>query len=189
MEFRNKLEEDCFQIANDIVGSSGSIKIEHNKKLSIDWSKKRSQITFSGLPSKEIDVLSLNLFESSDIYLLVSCKHFEGSRCSAMYIQEWGNIVDVFNRNTSGKTYFGLIVSSTGFQRGCESWAMQNNLGLIPPYKGKTIKWPYDIILKMFRRTLTTYIKVIGRNWKQFKQNSDFYWSIFKLNSDLEYEI
>lgn len=189
MEFRNRLEEDCFRIATGITAGRGTVKIEHNKKLSVDWSKKRDQITFSGLPSKEIDVLSLNLFESSAIYLLVSCKHFEGSRCSATYIQEWGNVIGVFNRNTTGKIYFGLVVSSTGFQRGCESWAMQNNLGLIPPYKGKIIKWPSEIVLKMFSRTITAYIKIIGRNWEKLKRNSDFYWSIFKLNSDLEYEV
>lgn len=189
MEFKNKLEQDCFQIAHEIVANNGSVTIEHNKKICLDWSGKRNQITFSGLPSKEIDVLSLNLLETSGIYLLASCKYFEKSRCSTTYIQEWGNVVDVFNRNNVGKTYFGLVVSSTGFQRGCESWAMQNNLGLTPPYKGKTIQWRYDVVLKMFRRTITAYVKTVGKDWKRFKRDSSFYWDVFKLTSDLEYEI
>ncbi len=137
MRFRNKLEKDCFLIAKKIVASSGSVEIKHNEKLSTDWLHKRSQITFSGLPSKEVDVLSLNLSDGSNIYLLVSCKNFK-SRCLPTHVQEWGNVVDIFNQNAIDKTYFGAVVSSKGFTSGCETWATQNNLGIIPPYKGES---------------------------------------------------
>jgi hypothetical protein len=184
VEFRDSFEKDCYRIADSVVGEDGAIKLEHNLSLSVSFSPKRELITFSGPPKKEIDILSVCLTKFPDVYLLVSCKK---GWSEPKDVQEWGNVLHIFNYYTDDTIYLGAICASTGFMRGCESWAMSNNLALIPPYKGKRLVYPYEIVLIMFKQFLEAYHKVVDKRIKDFVRPSGFYWFSYKLLSEAEY--
>ena len=68
-------------------------------------------------------------------------------------------MVRTMNLYSTATKYFGLIISPGGFWLGCEPWATSYNLGVIPPLKGKQLKFPADTCDQMFERVLTAFQK------------------------------
>src|ERR1035437_5739467 len=143
MNFKNALEEHCFEIARDTLGSS--VQVEHNKRVEIESALFPEVAAFKGPPSKEVDVLVAQLLERPKIMLLISCKEFS-KRAEPAHVQEWAAVVRTLNTYAEGTRYLGLIVSSNGFTSGCEPWATSYNLGIIPPLKGKNIAFSPDAV-------------------------------------------
>jgi hypothetical protein len=152
MSFRNRLEKHCFEIAERVLGTG--VAVEHNKVLQIETALLREVASFRGPPTKEIDVLVAELSSTPKVVLLVSCKLLK-KRAEPAHTQEWCAVVDTMNRYSGETTYFGLVVSPTGFTSGCEAWATSHNLGLIPPLKGTKLAFSEDTILRMFERVIT----------------------------------
>jgi len=81
--------------------------------------------------------------------------------------------------------YFGLVVSSKGFTKGSETWAKADNLGLIPPYRGKAESFKKKQILKMMQRTIHVFLRIIERRgYDSLRENSNFYWMCYKTLAD-----
>ncbi|MFO1085669.1 MAG: hypothetical protein U1E21_13970 [Reyranellaceae bacterium] len=151
MNFKNALEQQCFEIACDALGPT--VRLDHNKRLEIESALFPEVAAFKGPPAKEIDVLAAELCENPKITLLVSCKEF-AKRAEPAHVQEWAAVVRTMNNYSDGTLYLGMVVSSKGFTSGCEAWATSHNLGLIPPLKGRNIVFAPDTVLRMFKRSL-----------------------------------
>lgn len=178
-QFKNSFEEDCYNSCLPFL-SKDSVTIEHNQVVKTE----KTIISFSGKPKKEIDVLALNF--PNNIKLLISCKNYSNSAPPSS-IQEWGDVIKVLNENSIVSTYFGLVISSNGFTSGCESWAKTDNLGIIPPYRGKKETFSKDTILKMMQRTIHVFLRTIERRGHDsLEENNNFYWMCYKNIADFE---
>ena len=151
MNFRNELEEQCYEIAKRVLGDG--VSVEHNKTLQIETALFPEIAAFSGPPKKEIDVLTSELLDEPKIILLVSCKQLT-RKVEPAHIQEWAAVVQTMNKYANGTLYFGLILCPNGFTSGCEPWATSHNLGIIPPLKGRSIEYSQESVRNMFERTL-----------------------------------
>ena len=158
MKFKNQFEKTIYEIAKNVFGDK-STQIEHNKVIVIEDKTSRSTISFSGPPKKEIDVLSVTLSNNKDVQLLVSCKDFANNKAEPAHIQEWCSVLNTMNKHSKKTKYIGIVVSSSGFTSGCESWASSDNIGLIPPIKGNNIKFEEKYVIAMFKRFSTALSK------------------------------
>ncbi len=183
MKFKNPFEKECYDIACKVLKNKNDISIEHNKVIKADFDAGEGIISFTGTPKKEIDVFVLRIRENTK--LLLSVKEHEEHKSPPADIQEWGNVVNTFQKYSINDRFLGMIICSTGFTSGCGSWAMSNNLGLIPPYKGKPIVISKDIILKMLERSIIVTQKILDRNTQNLFDGKNYYWCIFKCVSDL----
>ncbi len=151
MNFKNGLEQRCFEIARRIFGSSA--RIEHNKRIQIESALFPEVAAFKGPPAKEVDVLVAELLNNPKVMLLVSCKDLS-RRAEPAHVQEWSAVVRTMNEYSDGTLYLGLIVSPTGFTAGCEAWATSHNVGLVPPLKGRKLIFSPQTVFRMFERAL-----------------------------------
>lgn len=173
IRFKNKFEEECYNNCLLFL-SKENIEVKHNHIIKTE----KAIISFSGNPKKEVDVLTLNF--SKNIKLLISCKDYL-TPASPSSVQEWGDVLRVLNENSIVSTYFGLVVSSNGFTSGCESWAKTDNLGLVPPCRGKKESFQKEIILKMMQRTIHVFLRTIERRgYDSLTENNNFYCSAIK---------
>src|ERR1035437_5558765 len=157
MSFKNRLEEQVFDIAKRICIDGATI--EHNKGLEIERAIFPETASFSGPPKKELDVITARLNKKPEITLLISCKQFDGSRAEPAHLQEWAAVVHTMNKYAKETSYLGLVVSRTGFTRGCEAWATSSNIGLIPPLKGTQVAFSPDTVLRMFERAMGALVR------------------------------
>lgn len=183
MNFKNALEEQCFEIARDALGLA--VRLEHNKRVQIESALFPEVAAFKGPPSKEVDVLVAELLESPKITLLISCKEF-AKRAEPAHVQEWAAVVRTLNKYSEGTLYLGMIVSANGFTSGCEAWATSYNLGLIPPLKGKNVAFAGDAVLRMFRRSLTALRKRVQLKSSDLATAPAFFDFVYSLVSDFE---
>jgi hypothetical protein len=128
-------------------------------KLEIERAVTREVASFAGPPKKEIDVITAGFKHSPDVKMLISSKDFGNSKAEPAHVQEWAAVVKAMNQYSGGTKYVGLIVSPSGFTRGCEPWASAYNLGLIPPLKGKKLTFPLSTTIQMFERVLGAFDK------------------------------
>ncbi len=157
MNFKNALEQNLYEAATRVCGANASI--EHNKTLEIEVAVTREVASFAGPPKKEIDVITAGFEQSPDVKILISSKDFGNSKAEPAHVQEWAAVVKAMNQYSGGTKYVGLIVSPSGFTRGCEPWASAYNLGLIPPLKGKKLSFPLATTIQMFERVLGAFDK------------------------------
>jgi hypothetical protein len=183
VNFKNALEQHCFEIARETLGRS--VQLEHNKRVQIDSALFPEVAAFKGPPSKEVDVLVAELLERPKVMLLVSCKEF-AKRAEPAHVQEWAAVVRTLNTYSERTRYLGLILSSNGFTGGCEPWATSHNLGLIPPLKGKNIAFAPDAVLRMFRRSLAALHKRMRLRADDLFTPPAFFNFIYSLISDYE---
>lgn len=177
MKFKNDFEKKCYESCLKFT-TKDLIEIQHNTVIKTE----KTIVSFSGNPKKEIDVLTLNL--PDNIKLLISCKYFENS-VPPSAIQELGDVIKVLNENAIVSTYFGLVISSKGFSKGCEAWAKTDNLGIVPLYKGMKNNYSEEIIFKMLQRIVHVFIRIIERKRiDELKNNSSFYWMCYKTILD-----
>ncbi|NVL89916.1 MAG: hypothetical protein HWN69_02820 [Desulfobacterales bacterium] len=184
MKFKNELEEQAFLIAKKVCG--GSAAIDHNKTLRIESALYPEVAAFSGPPKKEIDILTAELKKDPKVDLLVSCKNFQDSRAEPAHVQEWGAVVQTMNKYVGDTTYLGLVLSPSGFTKGCEPWATSSNVALIPPLKGKQIAFPYSSSLKMFERTLAALTRRLSFPSQDLFIPPGFYDFAYRLTADFE---
>jgi hypothetical protein len=183
MNFKNALEQRCFEIARDALGPSA--RLEHNKQLQIESALFAELAAFKGPPTKEIDVLLVDVLDNPRITLLVSCKELS-KRAEPAHVQEWAAVVRTMNNYSDGTVFLGMVVSSGGFTAGCEAWATSHNLGLIPPLKGRSLAFSSDTVLRMFARSLTALQKRIQLKHADLAEAPAFFDFVFSLVSDFE---
>lgn len=158
MKFKNQFEQSIYEIAKNVFGDENT-KIEHNKVIVIEDKTSRSTVSFAGPPKKEIDVLSVTFSDKKEIQLLISCKDFSNNKAEPAHIQEWCSVLNTMNKHSNKSRYIGIVISSSGFTSGCESWASSDNIGLIPPIKGNKIRFEEKYVIAMFKRFSTALSK------------------------------
>lgn len=183
MNFRNDLERKCFEAAKRALGPH--VQIEHNKTITIESALCREVASFKGPPKKEIDVLTARILDDPNVVLLVSCKMLS-RKAEPAHIQEWAAVVQTMNRYSAETTYFGLVLSPTGFTSGSESWATSHNLGLLPPLKGRKLSFNEDTVLRMFERVLKAFQARARIQIEDLLESPSFYDFVFRLSADYE---
>jgi hypothetical protein len=183
MNFKNELERKAFEIAQRALGTG--VAIEHNKTIQIESALFPEVASFKGPPKKEIDVLAAELLSSPRLVLLVSCKLLT-RRAEPAHVKEWCSVVQTMNRYADGSTYFGLVLSPTGFTSGCEAWATSHNIGLVPPLKGRILDFDESTVLRMFERSLTGLRARVALNFDDLKTAPSFFDFVFGLVRDFE---
>jgi hypothetical protein len=183
VKFKDRLEETCFEIAQKVVPSGATL--EHNKVISIEIKDLVQTASFSGPPSKEVDLISVTILESPNLVLLISCKNLS-KPVEPAHIQEWANVVRVMNRYADRSTYLGIVVSTNGFTSGCESWATDANIALIPPIKGISQNNSYNLTVKMFDRAIKALIKRIDLEFSDLLDAPKLYDFIHSIIADFE---
>ncbi len=183
MNFKNALEQRCFEIARDALGPT--VRMEHDKRLEIESALFPEVAAFKGPPAKEIDVLAAELRDSPKITVLVSCKEF-AKRAEPAHVQEWAAVVRTMNNYSDGTLYLGMVVSSKGFTSGCEAWATSHNLGLIPPLKGRNIAFAPVTVLRMFERSLISLRKRVQLRSSDLTEAPAFFDFVYSLIADFE---
>ena len=108
MNFKNILEQQCYEIAVDVLGKA--VEIEHNKNIEIENALFAEVAAFKGPPTKEIDVIVVGLPSQRDIKLLISCKNFS-KRAEPAHVQEWAAVVQTMNKYSKGTLYLGVVAS------------------------------------------------------------------------------
>jgi hypothetical protein len=180
MNFKNEFERVCFEATASALGRP-ALDLRHNHILTADFTPGTGIISFTGPPKKEIDVLIAELTDSLSI--LISLKDYEGPAPPAV-IQEWATVLRTMNTHATRRQYLGLVVSARGFTSGCVPWAMGENIGLIPPYKGKPIGYPTLLIPKMLERAIAVIQRLSAFPPHHLSDNSNLYWSLYKCLSD-----
>lgn len=183
MNFKNKLEQRCFETAKRAL--KNGVSIEHNKKVQIESALFPEVASFKGPPTKEVDVLIAELSDTPKILLLVSCKQLSRPAEPA-HVQEWCAVVRTLNRYAAGTTYFGLVLSPTGFTSGCEAWATSHNVGIVPPLKGRRLAFNEETILRMFERVLTGLQARVRLKADDLTTPPAFFDFVYRLVSDFE---
>jgi hypothetical protein len=183
MNFKNQLEEACYKIAKRTLGDD--VTVEHNKKIQIERALYQEVASFSGPPTKEIDILAAKLLDKPKVVLLTSCKQLS-SKAEPAHIQEWGAVVQTMNKYGDDTLYLGLIVCPSGFTNGCESWSTSHNIGLVPPLKGKPLIFSGETVLHMFERILHGLRKRLKYSFVDIMRPPAFYDFVYSLVADYE---
>ena len=183
MRFKNDLEKKCFEAAKRALGPH--VLIEHNKTITIENALFREVASFKGPPKKEIDVLTAKILDDPNVVLLVSCKMLS-RRAEPAHIQEWAAVIQTMNRYSDGTTYFGLVLSPTGFTSGSEPWATSHNLGLLPPLKGRMLSFNEDTVLRMLERVLKAFQVRARIRIDDLVESPSFYDFVYRLSADYE---
>jgi len=183
MKFKNDLEQRAFEVAQRALG--GGVTIEHNKIIQIDSALFPEVASFKGPPKKEIDVLIAKLRNEPRVILLVSNKQFT-RKAEPAHVQEWCAVVRTMNKYSDGTIYFGLVLSATGFTSGCEPWATSNNIGLVPPLKGRPMAFSEDTVLRMFERVLVALKTRAQLQIDDLLIAPSFFEFVYRLVSDFE---
>lgn len=184
MNFKNALERNLFEAATRVCGANASI--EHNKTIEIEVAVTREVASFAGPPKKEIDVITAGFKQSPDVKMLISSKDFGNSKAEPAHVQEWAAVVKAMNQYSGGTKYLGLIISPSGFTRGCEPWASAYNLGLIPPLKGKKLSFPLNTTIQMFERVLAAFDKRIHFPHEILFDAPHFYEFVYEITEAFE---
>jgi hypothetical protein len=183
VNFKNDLERRTFETAKSVCGNA---VIEHNKTLRIELATSPEVASFSGPPKKEIDVITAGFQQSPNLKVLISCKDYGTSKAEPADVQEWAAVVHTLNKYSDGTKYLGLIISSSGFTKGCEPWGSSYNLGLIPPLKGKTLKFAAATCNQMVERVLKAFAKRLHFPHDDLLVAPAFYEFVYRLAESFE---
>ncbi len=183
MNFKNRLERVCFEMAERALGKG--VTVQHNKPIQIDSALFSEVASFKGPPSKEIDVLVAELLDQPKVILLISCKLLS-HRAEPAHVQEWCAVIQTMNRYSDGTLYLGLVVSPSGFTSGCEAWATSHNIGIIPPLKGRNLTFNEDTVLRMFERVLIALKNRVRLKIDDLKTAPVFFDFVYRLTADFE---
>ena len=183
MKFKNSFEQQLFQSAQKACG--GNVSVEHNKIVQIEDVSAIEVSSFIGPPKKEIDVITAGFPQSPNLKILISGKDY-AQRAEPADVQEWGAVLRTMNKYSSGTKYLGLVVSRSGFTNGCEPWAASENLGLIPPLKGKNLNYPSATVAEMFGRALTALGRRLHFSHDDLYKSPEFYEFIYRLTDAFE---
>ncbi len=183
MNFKNVLERRCFEVAERALGKG--VTILHNKAIQIESALFSEVASFKGPPTKEVDVLVAELLDQPKVVLLVSCKLLS-RRAEPAHVQEWCAVVQTMNRYSDGTVYFGLVVSPTGFSSGCEAWATSQNVGIVPPLKGRRLTFNEDTVLRMFERVLIALRARVRLQVDDLGAAPAFFDFVYRLVADFE---
>jgi hypothetical protein len=182
--FKTELERRTFEIAQSACGDKATI--EHNKTVRIELATSPEVASFVGPPKKEIDVITAAFEKSPDLKLLISCKDYTNSKAEPADVQEWAAVVRTLNKYSGGSKYLGMVVCPTGFTSGCEPWASSYNLGVIPPLKGKRLKFSAETCEEMTGRVLTAFGKRLHFPHQNLLEAPQFYEFVYHLTEAFE---
>ena len=185
MNFKNQFEKSIYDIAKDIFGGKNT-QIEHNKVVQIEDKTAKSTISFAGPPRKEVDVLSVTISDEFKIQLLVSCKDFSNTKAEPAHVQEWCSVLNTMNKHSVDSKYIGIVISSSGFSSGCEARASSENIGIIPPIKGKNISFSEQQVLSMFRRCCIAISRRLKFSFNDIFEAPNFFDFCYTITTDFE---
>ncbi len=183
MKFKNELERRIFEIAQRV--SDDEVSVEHNKVLSIEIATSLEVASFVGAPKKEIDVITAGFRTCPDLKVLISCKDYRDSAEPAD-VQEWSAVIKTMNKYSGASKYLGLVVCPSGFTSGCEPWASSYNLGVIPPLKGKKLRFTEATCDQMFERFLVALGKRLQFPHQEIFEAPQFYEFVYQLTEAFE---
>jgi|ERR1039457_847632 hypothetical protein len=183
MKFKNEFERSLFDAALRACGDG--VSIEHNKIIQIEDASAVEVASFVGPPKKEIDVITAGFKQRSDVKVLISAKDY-ASKAEPADVQEWGAVVRTMNKYSAGTKYLGIVVSRGGFTSGCEPWAGCENLGLIPPLKGKILKFGADRVIQMLERVLRALEKRLHFPHEDLFTAPQYYDFVYRLTEAFE---
>jgi hypothetical protein len=183
MTFRNELERKSFEVARRVLGEG--VTLEHNRTIQIESALFPEVASFKGPPAKEIDVLVGELLDAPRLVLLVSCKLLS-RRAEPAHVQEWCAVVQTMNRYADGTTYFGLVLSPSGFTSGCEAWATSHNLGILPPLKGRNLVFGEETVMRMFERVLVALRARVRMQDDDLRTAPSFFDFVYRMVADFE---
>lgn len=183
MNFKNELEQRCYEIARDAIGSG--ISIEHNKTIKIESALFPEVASFKGPPAKEVDILVAEILEKPRVALLVSCKMLT-RKAEPAHVQEWCSVVQTMNKYADGTQYIGLVLSPTGFTAGCEAWATSHNIGILPPLKGRRLAFNEETVLRMFGRVVKALRTRVQCRFDDLAAPPAFFDFVFRIVADFE---
>jgi hypothetical protein len=184
VKFKNELERRTFEIAQRVCGKVALI--EHNRVLRIETAISPEVASFIGPPKKEIDVITAGFDQCPDVKVLISCKEYRESKAEPADVQEWAAVVRTMNQYSTATKYLGLIISPSGFTSGCEPWATSYNLGVIPPLKGRPLKFETNTCDQMFERVLTAFGKRLHFSHANLFDAPQFYEFVYHLTEAFE---
>jgi hypothetical protein len=184
VKFKNELERRTFEITQKVCGRRSLV--EHNKTIRIENTASPEVVSFVGPPKKEIDVITAGFEQSPDLKILISCKEYGQSKAEPADIQEWAAVINTMNQYAAATKHLGLIISPSGFTSGCEPWATSYNLGVIPPLKGKKLKFPADTSGQMFERVLIAFEKRLHFPYADLFKAPQFYEFVYRLTEAFE---
>lgn len=179
MNFKNDFERRCFDAVRDILGDV--VELQHNRVLTAGFTPGTGVISFTGPPKKEIDILVVHL--SPAITLLISAKNYQ-TPAAPLAVQEWAAVVHTMNDHAISHAYLGIVICSSGFTEGCPAWAIDHNIGLIPPYKGRSLNFGVDTAVEMLKRIIASLRNVVSSPHHRLKENGNFYWDVYKCLGD-----
>jgi hypothetical protein len=183
MTFRNELERNSFEVARRVLGEG--VTLDHNRTIQIESALFPEVASFKGPPAKEIDVLVGELLDAPRLVLLVSCKLLS-RRAEPAHVQEWCAVVQTMNRYADGTTYFGLVLSPSGFTSGCEAWATSHNLGILPPLKGRNLVFGEETVMRMFERVLVALRARVRMQADDLRTAPSFFDFVYRMVADFE---
>jgi hypothetical protein len=179
MVFKNAFERRCFEAVRTALRGTAS-ELFHNRVLIADYTPGTGVISFTGPPKKEIDVLVAKLTDNTSI--LISAKDYKIA-APPTAVQEWAAVTRTMSSHSTGTLFLGLVVAAHGFSEGCPAWAIDYNLGLVPPFKGKRIGYSLDTAFAMLQRAIVSASRLLHAGHK-LQENRNFYWSIYKSLAD-----
>lgn len=183
MKFKNLFEQQLFEIAARACGKA--VSVEHNKTIAIEDASAPEVSSFVGPPKKEIDVITAGFNRSPGLKILISSKDYT-QKAEPADVQEWGAVIRTMNRYSSGTKYLGLVVCRSGFTAGCEAWAGSENLGLVPPLKGKSLGFSSDTVCQMFNRLMAALGKRLCFPHADLFTPPEFYEFVYRLTEAFE---
>jgi hypothetical protein len=184
MKFKNDFERCCFDAVREILVDG--VELLHNQVLVAGFAPGKGVISFTGPPKKEIDVLVVKL--SGALTLLISVKDYQAP-AAPLSVQEWASVVRTMNEHASAHTYLGIVVCSGGFTEGCPAWAIDHNIGLIPPHKGKPLTWRSETVIRMLKRTIISVRSLAASSLHRLEENRNFYWEVYKCLGDFSEDL
>src|SRR5579862_2504407 len=129
MIFKNAFERSCFEAVQTALRGTAS-ELLHNRVLIADYTPGMGVISFTGPPKKEIDVLVAKLTDKTSV--LISAKDYKIAAPPSV-VQEWAAVTRTMSSHSTDTSFLGLVVAAHGFSEGCAAWAIDYNLGLVPP--------------------------------------------------------
>jgi hypothetical protein len=184
VNFKNELERFLFEAAKVVCGEEATI--EHNKTIRVEVALANEVASFVGPPKKEIDVITAGFRQDPALKVLISSKDYGNSKAEPADVQEWAAVINTLNQYSAGTKHLGIIVCPSGFTSGCEPWASCHNLGIIPPLKGKKLRFATETSAQMFERVLRALAKRLNFPHEDLFNPPHFYEFAYELTEAFE---
>jgi len=131
--------------------------------------------------ARSVDIIVARLSET--LTLLISVKDY-ASPAAPLAVQEWAAVTKTMNEHSGSQSYLGLVVCSSGFTEGCPAWAMDYNIGLVPPFKGRPIHYGKDTVVEMLKRSVLALKRLSLSEDLRLSDHKNLFWEVYKCLSE-----